>query len=384
MTSKKLSVAFIGGGINSAVGNAHFIAAQMDGILSVDAGCFSRHQDVNRQTAEKWGISPHRLYASWQALIEAERGRLDAVVILTPTPHHLGPVQAALRAGHKVICEKALAASSREAAEILQTLDQTGGFLAVTYNYTGYPMVRELRRMIREGRLGRIQQIHIEMPQEGFARLNREGQPAVPQEWRLSDDVMPTISLDLGVHVHHLIDFLTGEKPLELVATQSSHGRFPQVVDNVSTLMRHANDMESSIWFSKAALGYRNGLRVRIFGSEASAEWVQMDPEVILFNDNRGHQIRIDRATVDVEIAQKGRYNRFKSGHPAGFIEAFANLYLDIAERMKPGGRIADSEIDYVFSARQAWEGLVALEAVAESARERKWVKLDLSGPSTF
>lgn len=381
MTTRRLSVGFIGGGINSAVGAAHFIAAQMDGIFGVDAGCFSRHDDVNRQTAERWGIPPERTYRSWQELVEGERGRLDAIVILTPTPDHLEPVVAALRAGHKVICEKAMAASSREAAEILSVLDETKGFLAVTYNYTGYPMVRELRRVIRDGRLGRVQQIHVEMPQEGFARLNREGQPAIPQPWRLHDGTLPTISLDLGVHVHHLIDFLAGEKPMELVATEDSFGNFRQVVDNTSILMRHVDGMHSNIWFSKAAFGYRNGLRVRIFGDEASAEWVQMDPEALLFADNRGHQSRIDRATVDVEIAQHGRYNRFKSGHPAGFIEAFANLYSDISERLKPTGLVADAELDYVFSARQAWEGLVALEAVTQSAQERRWVKVELGGP---
>jgi len=380
MTGKRLSLGFIGGGINSAVGAAHFIAAQMDGIFRVDAGCFSRHDDINRQTAQRWGIAPKRLYRSWEELLENERGRLDAIVILTPTPHHPDPIVAALQAGHGVICEKALAASSRAAGEILHVLGETNGFLAVTYNYTGYPMVRELRRMIRDGRLGKLQQIHVEMPQEGFARLHRDGQPAVPQPWRLHDADLPTISLDLGVHVLHMIDFLSDEKPIELVATQDSLGHFRQVVDNTSFLMRHANGMQSNVWFSKAALGYRNGLRVRIFGDEASAEWVQMDPEELLFNDNRGHQTRIDRASVDVEIAQRSRYNRFKSGHPAGFIEAFANLYLDISERLKPTGLVTDVETDYVFSARQAWEGLVALEAVAVSAKEKKWVKVDFGG----
>jgi predicted dehydrogenase len=376
--NKPLRLGFIGGGVNSAVGTTHFIAAQMDGLFRVDAGCFSRHADVNEQTAARWGIAGDRCYARWEEMLEREHGRLDAIVVLTPTPTHREPVISALQAGYPVICEKALATTASEAAEIEQTVNETKGFLTVTYNYTGYPMVRELREMIQGGRLGLVEQIHLEMPQEGFARLNRDGQPIVPQQWRLQDGVVPTISLDLGVHLHHLVDFLTGEKPRELVATQSSLGRFRQVVDNTMVLVRYTNGLESSFWFSKAALGYRNGLRVRVFGEGASAEWVQMDPEVLQFSDNRGHQMRIDRANSDVQLAQLDRYNRFKSGHPAGFLEAFANLYRDIAQPLGGGKSDAHQCSDYVFSARHAREGLVMLEAIDRSARERQWIGLDL------
>jgi len=232
--------------------------------------------------------------------------------------------------------------------------------------------------MIRDGRLGRVEQIHIEMPQEGFARLDRNGNPMVPQQWRLSDGVVPTISLDLGVHVHHLVDFLTGVKPREVVATQTSLGRFRQVIDNTMALVSYRDGMEGHFWFSKAALGHRNGLRVRVYGEEGAAEWFQMDPEILHFSDNLGQQRRIDRASPDVKLAHLERYNRFKSGHPAGFLEAFANLYADIAQRMgKAIGCEADNE-DYVFTARQAREGLILLEAIDRSARERRWITINM------
>lgn len=378
MTTRPLRLGFIGGGINSAVGTTHFIAAQMDGLFRVEVGCFSRHKERNEQTANKWGIPSDRLYPTWDAMLDREQGRLDALVVLTPTPEHRLPVLAALRAGFAVICEKALVATSQEAEEIEETVRQTGGFLCVTYNYTGYPMVRELRQMIQLGRLGRIEQIHIEMPQEGFARLDREGQPIVPQQWRLQDGAVPTISLDLGVHIHHMVDFLTGEKPRELVASQSTLGRFREVVDNTMALVRYTNGLEGSFWFSKAALGHRNGLRVRVYGEEGSAEWFQMDPEVLFFYNNRGRQTRIDRADVEVQLAQLDRYNRFKSGHPAGFLEAFANLYADIASRLGEHMDMEQSSADYVFSARHAREGLVMLEALNRSAHEHRWVEMDV------
>lgn len=350
----------------------------MDGRFTIDAGCFSRHAEVNVQTAEHWGIPAERRYGDAAELLAREKGRLDAVVVLTPTPAHVEPVVQALRQGYPVICEKALASSSDGAMQIKRAQLEQRGFLAVTYNYTGYPMLRELKQMIAQDRLGRIEQIHIEMPQEGYARLNREGEPMVPQQWRLQDAALPTISLDLGAHLHHIIDFLTGEKPREVVAMQSSWGHFRQVIDNSMCMARYTNALECSIWYSKVALGCRNGLRVRVFGENASAEWYQMEPEYLICHDKRGHKSIVDRASVDVEIAQEQRYNRFKSGHPAGFLEAFANVYSDIADSLAVFLEAGVQSSDYVFTAKHSLEGLVMLEAMTQSAKERCWKTVTL------
>ena len=294
MNRRTLSLAFLGGGWNSAVGATHFIAARMDGWFSVDAGCFSRHADVNHQTAERWSVAGDRVYDTADQLLDAEAGKVDALVVLTPTPDHTAPVLKALDKGMAVICEKALTATTEDAARIAEAAQ--GGFLAVTFNYTGYPMVRELRRMIGEGRFGRITQVHVEMPQEGFAKLGADDAPVVPQPWRLQDGPIPTISLDLGVHAHHLVRFLTGNATLEVLATHGTHGNFPGIVDNVMGLARYAGGMECSMWLSKSALGHRNGLRVRVYGSGGSAEWYQMTPEELFVHDSHGQRSILDRA----------------------------------------------------------------------------------------
>lgn len=373
-----LRLGLIGGGNNSAVGRTHFIAAQMDGLFQIQAGCFSRHSEINIETARKWNVSTDRVYPNWEALLCSEQGKLDAVVVLTPIPQHRTQVIAALNYGYSVICEKALAGSSSEAYDIEMAALRTGGFLAVTYNYTGYPMVRELRQMIRDGYLGRIEQIQIEMPQESYARLDSNGNPFVPQQWRMSDGFVPTISLDLGAHAHHLVQFLTEGKVREVVASQTSLGQFRNVVDNVMIIARYQNGMEGQFWYSKAALGHRNGLRIRVYGEQGAAEWFQMSPEEILCTNNRGRQERIDRASPDIKIAQLDRYNRFKSGHPAGFVEAFGNTYADIAHQINPDSLEKEKSIDFVFTAKDAREGLLFLEAVSQSASERRWVDLDL------
>jgi predicted dehydrogenase len=371
---RKLRLAFIGGGVNSAVGTTHKIASQMDERFELLAGCFGIEKEVNEQTAELWHVK--RLYPSWRALLTGEKDRLDALTVVTPTSMHTEIVIEAIKLGYPVICEKALTASVTDALNIKEAVAKNDGYLAVTYNYTGYPMVRELRSMIKQGKLGKISQVHIEMPQEGFARLDSKGEPMTPQEWRLRDGEIPTISLDLGVHLHSIIYFLTGERPVEVIAAQNSFGLFKQVVDNVACLARYTNDVLCNVWYSKAALGHRNGLRVRVYGEKGSAEWFQMEPEILNINDNKGHSLTVDRGNVDVSITTQPRYGRFKAGHPAGFIEAFANLYNDIADSIIAHKERTKIPSEYVFGVDKALEGLYMMRAIARSAKSRAWEKV--------
>lgn len=369
----KLKIAFLGGGINSAVGRAHRIAIDMDNRYELVSGCFSRNSEINIATAEEYNVPLDRVYTNLDELITNEKEKIDAICILTPTPNHKNEVIKCVENNIAVICEKALAVSSEEALEIKKTLEQFNGFLAVTYNYTGYPMLRELRNMIQIGKLGKIEQVHIEMPQESFAKLDKQGQPQKPQEWRLHDGSLPTISLDLGTHTHDITSFLTGEAPIELVAIQNSFGSFRQVVDNSISIANYTNNIVSNIWFSKAALGHRNGLRVRIYGENGSAEWYQLEPENLYFNDNQGNKFIIDRASLDVSITTQPRYNRFKAGHPSGFIEAFANYYDDIADYLQGYNH---NENGFVFGVDNAIEGLKMLEAMTISNQTKKWVNI--------
>jgi predicted dehydrogenase len=210
------------------------------------------------------------------------------------------------------------------------------------------------------------------MPQEGFLRVN-----ANPQDWRRKDYAVPTVSLDLGVHVHHLVDFLSGGlKPISLVGEQASYGQLSGIVDNVYCLARYENDLRVQAWWGKTALGHRNGLRVRVYGEKASAEWYQMDPEVLRWADNDGHHYLLDRGSGEAKTAQEPRYNRFKAGHPSGFIEAFANLYADFAQEIRGVGRAETIKNPYVYGAEHAREGMRVMEAISESAKRQSWVSL--------
>jgi len=345
----------------------------MDGLFTVDTGAFSRNAETNLKTAKQWGVEQTRTYPDAQALLAHEADKLDAVVILTPTPDHAAAVLPALEKGLPVICEKALTTTAAEARLIAETVEATNGFLAVTFNYSGYPMVRELRQMILNGHLGDITQVHAEMPQEGFIRLSADGAPARPQEWRTHDSLIPTISLDLGDHLYHLVRFLTGERPLDVMATQGSHGAIDGVIDNVICLARYSGNLDCSFWFGKSALGHRNGLRLRIYGRRGAAEWRQTNPEELIFTNAQGQTSILDRGSPSISVANKPRYTRFKVGHPAGFIEAFANLYTDIGQALADHRHGSQQASAYIVDAKDALDGLTTLEAMAVSAHTRSW-----------
>lgn len=377
-TSMPMSLGFIGGSLNSAVGYTHFVSSAMDNKWTLDAGCFSTDLQRNRESAQVYGVAVDRVYSVWQDMLLKEKGRLDAIVILTPTPAHFEIVIACLKEGIPVICEKSLAVSSAEAEKILEVRNLKKGFLAVTYNYSGYPIVRELRTIIQNGSLGKILHFQAEMPQEGYIRVDAQGNKPVPQSWRLSDGKVPIIHLDLGSHLHQLIYYLVGQKPIEVIADQNSYGWFSGVIDNVSCLCRYSEGIQGQMWFSKSALGHRNGLRLRIYGSKGSAEWYQACPEELVLSYADGRREIMDRAST-CEVANMRRYNRFKAGHPAGYIEAFANLYSDIADCLRQYKATGQWTSENVFSAELAVEGIKMIEAMIKSIDKNSWNKVLLT-----
>mgnify|MGYP004676222935 CR=1 FL=1 len=267
--------------------------------------------------------------------------------------------------------------NSGDDIEIQQELIKQNCFLAVTYNYTGYPMIRELKHIIKSGKLGKILHFQAQMPQEGFIRINKDGQIPKPQEWRLQDKTIPTIHLDLCSHLHEIIHYLLDSKPISVISDQASDGWFKNIIDNVTCLCRYENDIQGQIWFSKSALGYRNGLSISVFGTEGSATWIQTNPEELIVARNDGTKEIIDRASNNSEIASKLRYTRFKAGHPTGFIEAFANIYFDIAKAINEYKETNTWNSNEIFGIDLATEGLLFLEAMVESSKIKSWKNIN-------
>ncbi|NMP03407.1 Gfo/Idh/MocA family oxidoreductase [Pseudoalteromonas arctica] len=373
-----LKIAFIGGGNNSAVGYVHFSAAHLDNKFQVVAGAFSRNKEVNQQTAKNWNIPKERVYTCWQAMIDVEKSKIDAVVVLTPTPHHTEVILQLLSKNIPIICEKSLTCGVDDTKKIDAIYDSNHHFLAVTFNYSGYAMVRELKHIIAHGRIGDIQKIHLEMPQEGFKRPpDIAGKPSSPQKWRLKDYDVPTICLDLGVHLHHLSSYLLEIEPESTCAQFANHSEFDNLIDDVNMLLKYPGGVVGSMWMSKTAIGHRNGLSVRVYGTKGSAKWFQLNPDELELNYNDGRREILDRAG-QCQYANQLRYNRMKPGHPTGFIEAFANLYADIAKALHAHIHANKESSEYVFGFEQAQHGLALFEAAKRSAEEGNWQKVKL------
>ena len=378
----KNRLVFLGGGINSAVGKVHLMASQLDLEFEVVGGCFSRNPTINRETGLAWGIASEYLYYEFEELLTACDPNTDIVAILTPTPEHFSAIKIAISKGFSVITEKAMASNASEASQLHELSIAKKVPIYCIYNYTGYPMVREARRMIEDGMLGRVSHARFEMPQEGYVRVSEDNIFSQPQDWRMSDQKIPTISLDLGIHIHQLIDFLIPAPPLNIQASESSGNGFLNVVDNVFASVRCADGTDISCWYSKCSAGFRNGLSFSIFGDLGSLSWIQSDPEHLVYSDNMGGRQILDRASSASKVASQSRYSRFKAGHPAGFIEAFANQYVDISQVI---GSIGSGEhllasSPYVFGPQTAVNGLLFLEALHESAKMNQAIAIKSLG----
>lgn len=368
---QKIRLVFLGGGINSAIGRTHEIAIKMDNLFELVGGCFSTDIDTNHKTAD---IFNTKCYANYKELIK-DKNAFDALVILTPTDIHYEHIKKALEHNIPVISEKTLVSSLQEAKNLQTIINQRNLFLLTTYNYTGYPMIRELENMISNGMLGDIIYLNIQMPQESFIRLDKDKNIPQPQKWRLKDGNIPTISMDLGTHLSNMASFLIKKSPIEVVAMQNSYGHY-QVVDNLNCLIRYEDNIDGTFWYSKSALGHKNGLKVEVYGTKGSASWYQMNPEFLEFNDNLGRNIMLDRSSKDITIANQDRYNRFKSGHPAGFIEAFANHYQDIYQSLIYFFNSYKYTTKYTFDINNSIESLSFMEAIKISIKSGRWEQL--------
>ncbi len=322
-------LAFVGGGINSIAGYIHFVASRMDNRFKVCSGFFSRNEEINKKTAEYWGVE--RFYNNFQDLIEYERENIDALVVLSPTPTHFNYVIEALRNNIPVICEKPLVSNMEEILAIEKNIkDIKDKFLVVTYNYIAYPMLIYLKELVGQNFFGKIISVTLEMPQESFLRPPKSVD--YPPWWRKKDGKIPTIALDLASHLFSILKTVTGKKIYSVKSIRKSYSKF-NVVDDIKALLEFSDGTNGYMWISKVALGNRNGMKVAIYGTEASAIWVQEEPEKLLISNTKGERLIIDRGTEYTNLKEK-IYNRMIPGHPAGFIEAFANLYFYIHEAL--------------------------------------------------
>ena len=364
--NRKIRMGMVGGGPGSFIGSVHRRAANLDGLYELVSGCFSRDPAKNAAAGRELFLPPERLYDSWQEMFEAEKNRpdrMEVVAVTTPNSTHFPIAMAALEAGFDVVCDKPMTMTLAEAIRLRDRVRSSGRLFALTHNYTAYPMVREARRMVRRGELGEIRKVVVEYPQGWLADAvtddNKQG------KWR-TDPAQAGISCcmaDIGSHAENLAEFVTGLRITELCADLTSFVPGRTLDDDGSVLLRFNNGAKGVLMASQISVGEENPLRIRVYGARQSLEWMQETPENLTLRSNSD-----DRRILRRGWAGRGKdFIRIPAGHPEGFLEAFANLYTDMARAV--AAREAGEEYTPEFpTADDGVRGMAFIEAVVRSS----------------
>ena len=338
MSSEKIRLGIVGGGIGAFVGSIHRIAARLDDRYELLAGALSSEPKRAADSAAELGIDPRRSYASFEEMAKKEgklKHGIEAVAIVTPNHLHCVVAKAFLEAGIHVICDKPLSSSLEDAEQIEKIVEGSGLIFAITYNYSGYPMVRQAREMVAAGKLGNIRIIQVEYAQDWLAtNIEAEGQKQAA--WRTDPARAGTGGSigDIGTHAFHLAEFISGLEAKSLLADLDTFVAGRSLDDNANILLHYSNGAKGMLWSSQVASGQENALRIRLFGDKGGLEWAQEDPNYLQYRPLRETRQILTRGGPAVgETA--ARATRIPAGHPEGFLEGFANLYRDIADMIE-------------------------------------------------
>ena len=371
MTIKKYRLAFVGGGISSTIGKIHSIATTIDRRWKISSGFFSRNKNINLKTAKLYGVDENRVYQNFDKFLILEKDKIDAIVLLVPTPARLKYLLKIFKFKIPVISEKPLI-DNYEGFKKLNKYKKN--FLRVTYNYTGYPLVKELSELIIKKYLGKIKQIHFEMPQDAFTITTSKN--IKPKKWRLRDHYVPNISHDLGSHILSLTYYLLGEYPSEVMCNYFKSSKYKNLIDNGYFWIKFKSGISGTYWISKSVPGIRNGLKLKIIGEKKSAHWFQMRPEELKICNENGSIEIIDNLTFQLKANSK-KYNRYKVGHPSGFLEAFANMYSDYSDEFTDFKKNKNHKKNKRFFNLKNSEKIARFfESASKSHKKKRWVKI--------
>jgi len=368
-------MALIGGGPGAFIGPIHRLAAEMDGRIALVAGAFSSDPARSREGGMQYGIDPDRAYPDFATMLASERDRIDGidmVAVVTPNHAHFAAATAALKAGFAVMSDKPATTTLTDARALAEVVASTDRPYALSYTYSGYPLVREGRARIAAGALGSVRRVMVDYPQ-GWLAAPLERGANKQAAWRVdpaSSGVGGCIG-DIGVHAFHLAEFMTGLRVTELLADLGTVVEGRALDDDVAVLLRFEGGVRGVLTASQVATGERNGLTIRIYGEKAGMVWRQEQPDRldILHSDARSETIwgGGDALGVDARVS-----SRTPGGHPEGYLEAFANLYRDFADLIQGGAAPLLPGIDAGIRSMAFIEA-----AVAASRNCAGWIKFE-------
>jgi len=375
----RLKMGMIGGGLDAMAGGLHRRATALDGRFDLVAGALSSTRERSLAAAKAWGLL--RAYGSWEEMLKKESAlpadeRIDFVTVATPNHLHVPVAKAFAEAGFHVACDKPIGVSLYEARELCRLIEESGIVFLLTHNYTGYPMVKQARHMVRSGELGEIIKVMVEYPQ-GWLLDAIEKQGHKGAGWRTDPAKSgPAGCLaDIGSHAQNMMHTITGLEIAELCADLGSlHGR--RVDDDISILLRFEGGARGILAASQVMAGEEGGPNIRIYGTRGALEWRQVEPETLVHR-GKDQPVRILRRGEPYLCEAARRASRLPPGHPEGYYEAFANLYLNFADAIVAGRRgVKAAERDFPTATDGARTMAFIETALESNAAGGKWMRV--------
>lgn len=380
--SRTLTYGMVGGGEGAFIGDVHRKAISMDGMARLVSGCFSSDPDNTMRTGAGLGLTGKRLYKNYEEMAATEGqgdDPIDFVVIVTPNYTHYPIAKTFLENGINVVCDKPLTVTSEQARELKELAESKGLAFCVTYTYTGYPVAKHVRKMIRNGDLGDIRFVNAEYAQDWLS-TPLENTDQKQAGWRSDPAKSGSTNCvgDIGSHMENMVSYMTGLTITRLSARLDTFVDGRILDDNAAMMIEYDSGAKGLYWCSQIAVGNDNGLRVRIFGSKASIEWAQENPNYLKIS-------YLDQPTQIISRGRDGLYpgaeefSRVPSGHPEGYFEAFANIYkpfISYLMKKKQGDPILPEDEDFP-QAEQGESGVKFIETCVESSKNNAaWVDL--------
>ncbi|MEA4978706.1 MAG: Gfo/Idh/MocA family oxidoreductase [Petrimonas sp.] len=385
MIQRKLKMGMVGGGSDAFIGAIHRRAAFMDNLIELVCGCFSVTPEISRSSGREYFLPDNRIYTTYQEMFEKEmllpeEERMDFVTIVTPNKWHFEPAMMALERGFHVVIDKPMTFSLEEAKILQKKVEETGLVLALTHVYSGYPAVKEAKARIVEGKIGKLRRVYVEYTQ-GWLSKRIEILGGNNAGWRTDPARTGKAGTmgDVGTHAWHLAEYITGLKVEEVCADLRTFVEGRPVDDDGAALLRFENGVAGVLMATQIATGEANNIRIRVYGEKGGMEWRQMDPNrlILRWGDRPAEELYMGSNEYMSDLALWN--TRIPSGHPEGFIEAFANIYRNFALTVmaKKRGEVPEYKILDFPTVADGVRGMQFIETIIASGNDHhnKWCK---------
>ena len=387
--NRKLRMGMVGGGKDAFIGAIHRIAANMDGLTELVCGALSINPEIAKDSGKMLFLPQNRTYLTFEEMMEKESmlpetERMDFVTIVTPNFAQFAPAMLALEKGFHVVIEKPITFSLDEARQLKKRVDESGKILLLTHTYSGYPMVKQARAMVKNMVLGKIRKIYVEYPQGWLSKLSeREGNAQAA--WRTDPGKSGKSGCmgDIGTHAAHLAEYISGLKITKLCADLNIVVEGRNLDDDGSVLLKFDNGASGVLIASQVAAGEENSLKIRLYGEKGGLEWNQQEPNTLLLKwlDQPAQILRAGSNYTGILSSFATHNCRTPGGHPEGFLEAFGNLYRNFALTLsaKIDGTEPSAEALDFPSVDDGVRGMAFIDSVVKSSRSsEKWTNFEM------